>query len=402
MAALSTFRVLDYARRQKVPGLTLDFSAVTRAYPEGMMRLIGRVEHLRRGGMHFDLVLPDDRKLARIFAGSNWAHYLAPVQFDPSSSHGQSHLPARRYHDASGQRRFVDDTLELVLHQIEIERPLLHALEWSLNEITDNVLVHANAPDGGLAQVAVFHEQRRIQFVVIDGGRGIRASMREAYPELRRHTDAIGEAMKKGVTRSKDIGQGNGLAGALRIATGAGGSFNVLSHRGEVLVTPTHQGASDHRQIAEGRDSDESFPGTLVFVELLVDRLVDLDKALDFGGGGAVEWDYIDSAYGDDETQAIQLRVAQEAVGFGSREAGRAFRTKVENLLRAAPGRALCLDWTGVPLPSSSFVDEVVGRLFLSLGPVQFIQRVRLVGVEPLVRGLLDQAVMQRVQDAVD
>lgn len=364
------------------------------------MRLVGRVEELRRHGIHFDVVLPDDQKLSRIFEGSNWAHLLSPLQFDPSSTHGHSHLPVRRYHDASGQRQFVDDTLELVLHQIEIERPLLHALEWSLNEITDNVLVHADAPDGGLAQVAVFHEQRRIQFVVIDGGRGIRASMQEAFPNLKRHTDAIGEAMKQGVTRSKDIGQGNGLAGALRIATGAGGSFNVLSHRGEVLVSPTGEGPGEHRQIAEGRDADERFPGTLVFVELRVDRLVDLDQALDFGGGGAVEWDYIDAAYGDDETQAIHLKVATEAVGFGSREAGRGFRTKVENLLRASPGRAVCLDWTGVPLPSSSFADEVVGRLFLKLGPVQFVQRVRLVGVEPLVRGLLDHAIMQRAHDA--
>jgi hypothetical protein len=56
----------------------------------------------------------------------------------------------------------VDDTLELVLHQIEIERPLLHALERSLNKITNNVLVHAEAPDGRLAEVAVFYEQRRI------------------------------------------------------------------------------------------------------------------------------------------------------------------------------------------------------------------------------------------------
>jgi hypothetical protein len=63
---------------------------------------------------------------------------------------------------ASGQRQFVDDTLELVLHQIEIERPLLHALERSLNKITNNVLVHAEAPDGRLAEVAVFYEQRRI------------------------------------------------------------------------------------------------------------------------------------------------------------------------------------------------------------------------------------------------
>jgi anti-anti-sigma regulatory factor len=174
----------------------------------------------------------------------------------------------------------------------------------------------------------------------------------------------------------------------------------VLSHRGEVLVNPAEPGSTEPRQVAEGRDADERFPETLVLAELR-DRLVDLDHALDFGTGGAVEWDYMDAAYGDDK-EPIQLQVAEEAVGFGSRQAGRGFRTKVENLLRASPGRAVLLDWTGVPLPPSSFADEVLGRLFLTLGPVQFVQRMRLTGMEPLVRRLLDRAVMQRVHDAAD
>jgi hypothetical protein len=53
----------------------------------------------------------------------------------------------------------------------------LHGLEWPLNEIADNVLQHAEAPEGGLAAVTVAAKRRRAQFVVADAGRGIPATM---------------------------------------------------------------------------------------------------------------------------------------------------------------------------------------------------------------------------------
>ena len=91
------------------------------------------------------------------------------------------------------------------------------------------------------------------------------------------------------------------------------------------------------------------------------------------------------------------LRLSEESTGFGSRPAGRQLRTKCMNLLQAEPKKPLLLDWTAVPLVSSSFADELVGKLFASLGPLAFSARVRNVGMEAMVRGLVDKAIMQRV-----
>jgi anti-sigma regulatory factor (Ser/Thr protein kinase) len=313
---------------------------------------------------------------------------------EPTASSLERHLPLRRYHTGEEQRTVVDDSLELLLHQIKVKREVLHALEWSLNEITDNVLVHAESSGGGLVQVTTFREQRRVQMVVADGGRGILASMKEVLPDLTRDTDAIGEAMKQGVTRSPEVGQGNGLAGALRIATGSSGSLTILSGHGEVKVI-LPPGVLEHEHKAYRRREDERFPGTLVFVELMVDSLLNLDEALDFGGGGSVDWDYIDATYGDGD-EDIVLAVADEAVGFGTRSAGQGFRTKVDNLVAAKPSSRIILDWGGVPLVSSSFADEVLGKLFLEMGPLTFSNRVQSRGMEPLVRKITDRAIMQR------
>lgn len=346
--------------------------------------------------MHFDVILPKDRNLQGVFQANNWAHFMSPLLHEQSSDVGDRHLPLRRYATGQEQQKIVDDTLELMLHQMKVDRPVLHALEWSLNEITDNVLNHAEAQEGGLIQVVTFREQRRIQFAVADGGRGMLASMREVQPKLRRDTDAIGEAMRQGVTRSKEVGQGNGLAGALRIATGSNGSMTILSGRGEVRVMKPPQ-AAEHITYTNRLPLSEEFSGTMVFVELMADQLVNLEDALDFGGGGP-DFDYIDARYGEGET--IQLKVADESVGFGSRVAGDGLRTKIDNLLRARPDAVVVLDWAGVPLVSSSFADEALGRLFIELGPVTFASRIQSVGMEKLVRQITDQTILQRAAQA--
>ena len=101
--------------------------------------------------------------------------------------------------------------------------------------------------------------------------------------------------------------------------------------------------------------------------------------------------------YETESGDAVVLKLREESTGFGSRPAGRQLRTKCLNLLTAAPDKPLVLDWTAVPLVSSSFADELVGKLFASLGPLGFSARVRNVGMEVMVRGLVDKPIMQRV-----
>src|SRR3954452_14277713 len=84
-AALDAIAALSQARRDGAAGLTLDFSQAQRAYPEAMMQIVAHVEHLRRAGMHFDLIAPADRRLASVFDASNWAHIINPAMYDASA-----------------------------------------------------------------------------------------------------------------------------------------------------------------------------------------------------------------------------------------------------------------------------------------------------------------------------
>jgi hypothetical protein len=111
-------------------------------------------------------------------------------------------------------------------------------------------------------------------------------------------------------------------------------------------------------------------------------------------------FDVIEAKYETESGNEFMIKLASETTGFGSRESGRQIRNKFQNILEADKSRPLVLDWTGVPVISSSFADEAVGKLFVELGPITFSTRVKNVGLEPLVRGLIEKAILQRASEA--
>ena len=68
----------------------------------------------------------------------------------------------------------------------------------------------------------------------------------------------------------------------------------------------------------------------------------------------------------------------------------------LDNLLRER--RTIVLDFSGVGVISSSFADEVFGRLFVEMGPRAFMTRIEMRHVDPTVEGLIDRAIVQRTK----
>lgn len=356
-----------------------------------MIPLLASVDTLRREGIELSVTLPDEGdRLARLFVNTNWAHFLEPGRFPESDTVHDRHLAAQRFADFDRQQKLVNAFMDVVMRNMTLERDVIAGLEWSINEVTDNVINHAECEEGGIVQVSTFREARKIAFAVADSGRGILSSLREGHPDLRTDADAIGEAMKAGITRNPEAGQGNGIAGALKIATMTEGAFSVTSGLAQVDIRPN--GTRSYK-----RPKSRRFQGTVVYAELGLDARFHLSEALALGGGPHQPTDIVETMYQTGDFDALVLKMREESTGFGSRTAGRQMRTKCLNLLNAEPAQPLLLDWAAVPLVSSSFADELVGKLFTALGPLAFSARIRNVGMEAVVRALVDKAIMQRV-----
>lgn len=212
---------------------------------------------------------------------------------------------------------------------------------------------------------------------------------------MRTDLQAIGEAIKAGVTRNPRFGQGNGLAGSLRITTMTGGSLDITSGSGRVILTKEN---SKRQPFYQGK-----FQGTIVCGQIKIDTRFSVSEALNFGHGRNYSpGDIIETQYEMEDKDCLILEMKSESTGFGTRKSGNQIRTKLINLLNAEPRYPLVIDWSGVPVISSSFADEVLGKLFLKLGALSFSARIRNVNMEPLIHGLLDKAISQRLTQAKD
>ena len=387
-------RCLSDGSERGYEDFVLDFGACERAYLWGMLPVLADVERLRRGRVSVEVVLPKDESCRRLFQNTNWAHYLDPARYEEAYTETAEagrgrHVPTHRFTDRATQQALVNASLDILMRNLALDRRSLAGLEWSLNEITDNVLNHAESPDGGLVQVHTFAEELKVEIGIADSGQGVLASLRQGHPGLRTDEEALREAMRSGTTRDPRFGQGNGLWGTMSLAKASGGKFEITSGAATLTVSAK---VTPYR-----RDSRRSFKGTFVWADFRPGSGAAFEDVLGVPGSRA---DLIETAYETDNGDALVLRLGRESSGFGTRWAGRELRTKCRNLLDAAPEKPLLLDWEGIALVSSSFADELMGKLFVELTPLVFAARVRSKGMDPLVRGLVDKAILQRAAQA--
>ena len=125
-----------------------------------------------------------------------------------------------------------------------------------------------------------------------------------------------------------------------------------------------------------------------------------LERALAIDGRVHKPVDYIELRYEQDGLTAVQFKLDEQATSFRSRPAGKPVHTKLANLVAACDGQTIYVDFEGITVISSSFADEVFGKLFVALGPMRFMQAIRLINVSPTVQALIDRAITQRMKSS--
>ncbi len=379
----------NLVHKQGYQDLVLDFAQSTFLDPKFMLPLVTAARSYRGENVDFELIVPSDDKSAKLLANTNWAHLIVPEKFDARDDRNRNHLSAIQYINADEQFSAVDRSMEVIMQSIGgLDRARLKALEWSLNEITDNVLNHSELSVGGIVQVVHFAKRQLVEFYVCDAGIGIPRSLRQGRPEITDDVRAVRAAIEEGVTRNKATNQGNGLFGTFKCCEVSGGQFDAIS--GSVLLR--HRDGKLHV-------SRKNVPlkGTFVrasinysFEQLLEKALVFKGKAHDPGG------DYVERIY-QKSGDVLEFKVSSELEAFGTREAGRIARTKIENLMDKGKA-SIMFDFSGLHLISSSFADEVFGKLFVTLGPIGFGQLCQFSNVDPTVQTLINRAITQRIK----
>jgi len=380
----------NMVERSHFADIVLDFTNCQAAFAGPMLAISARIIALRKQGISTKILLPSDPKIARLFRNTNWAYLLDPENFAHSDYQGREHVSAIAFTNAKEQQAAVTKLIDIILETTDpttqLDRGDLAAIEWALSEVTDNVLTHAQSPLGGIVQLSRLRQKKLLEIVVVDYGLGIPNTLRSGYPQIS-DTDALSQSIQEGVTRDPEIGQGNGLFGTYELARVSGGFLELHSGYARLSLQKTNQ-----------TTTQEPIPmkGTLLVAGLRYGDPNALAKALRFSGRQHHPSDSIEIRYEMNEESVIRFLIREEVESFRSRPSASPLRTKIENLRKLSPTNQIVLDFLGISLVSSSFADELVGKLFLRLGPTQFMNAILIVNANADIRNLLDRAILQR------
>jgi len=132
-------------------------------------------------------------------------------------------------------------------------------------------------------------------------------------------------------------------------------------------------------------------PGTGLLFSLDTTRPVNLGDTFLEGR----DWSFIE-AEGERIAEAGGVRVVDECFHTGLRTLARGLRRKILTLLPSM-AEPLVLDFAGVSGASSSFLDELLGRLVEELGVDGFGARIRIVNMSDETRARTNTVIRQRL-----
>lgn len=293
--------------------------------------------------------------------------------------------PIRLIKDQEDVGPTTDAILELVLRQFENARDFIPALEWVVYETVDNIRLHADTPVPGTVCAQYFPARQRLDVAICDLGQGISGSLEHHLDPWEGPGDAIKMALERGITRDQEIGQGNGLPGAVEIAEKNEGEFRIWT---DEVIYEVEEGEE------KGFQQRSRVDGTGVVVRFDTTNPVQLSDTF----MGQPTWTYIDSQV-QRLSEEESLKVAEDCLNTGTREPAMRLRRKIQSLLPDMSG-PLVLDFEGVETASSSFLDELLGRLVDELGQETVSRKIRLVNMPDDMVDMANVVIGQRIESS--
>ena len=232
----------------------------------------------------------------------------------------------------------------------------------------------------------ILKEKRRLSLCVFDMGVGIYGSLKKSKHCPNTPVDGLTMALQEKVTRDERVGQGNGMWGLKKIIDENGGNLLIESNtavfssiNGEVQTKTTEKYNAGNYKNA-----------TLVDFQMDIARPIDIAKALN-GHEPSDFW--LEDHEVDDK---LYFFVQEDSVGTGTRIAAQKFKNKILNSFREERKKVV-LDFQGINVVSSSYADELIGKIVAEKGFLYFLNYFELRNLSPFNMSVVNRSVEQRM-----
>ena len=98
----------------------------------------------------------------------------------------------------------------------------------------------------------------------------------------------------------------------------------------------------------------------------------------------------------EDDYENIVFPLTDKASGTGTRRSGEALRNEIVNTINQTDS-IVVIDFDKLSVVSSTFADELIGKLAVKIGFISFNQKCRLVGMNETVQAIVNRSVQQRL-----
>ncbi len=272
-----------------------------------------------------------------------------------------------------------------------IKEGVVESVDWCLNEVMDNVLQHSKTNIGYV--MAQVHKQSKVfAFCVFDSGIGFYKSLKDSKHHPEKPIDAITLALQEKVTRDEQIGQGNGLWGLSSIVSKSQGQIEISSGGATYKFIN-----GQVKTIKEGGFVLDKDKGTAYLdVRLNYNKELNILDALTDKNG--IQYSPVDlwlENLEDDKNQ-YQIVISEQSGGTGTRKSAEKLRNMILNISNNEK-KVVVLDFKGINLVSSSFADELIGKIIAEKGFLFFTKAFRIINMSDVNAQILNRSVGQRM-----
>ncbi|MBL7796328.1 MAG: DUF4325 domain-containing protein [Saprospiraceae bacterium] len=363
--------------------VVLDFRNVERVFPNVAVPLAGIIDYYvryREVSFRFDN-LPKFLQSTSMDAPKDIADHVGLLKTSPMNI-------VWRFASDAGVNLLCNELIASVSQSIVCEEGVIDAMMWCLNEIMDNVLQHSGN-EYGFIMGQIHKKSRHISFCVYDNGQGIYNSLKSSKHAPTTAIEAIKLSIQERITRDSKVGQGNGMWGLSEIVKNNSGMLSILSGPGLYFRSNGHIETKNDLTYLDAKHH-----ACLVDFQLNYDKRISLTEALK--GHKPVNYR---TEYFEDDSGTVVYRLADAETGTGTRKSGEKIRNDLINLYNDSK-KGIVIDFEGIAVVSSSFADELVGKMIVYFGFFGFNQIVRLKNMNPTIQAVVERSVAQRMAES--